>query len=59
MQYEIYPNNSLIMQKVMNGYRVTVKGTQEMQEDNQNGEYIFPSVKTLLDWVGEYYKEKE
>lgn len=55
MQYEIYPTNSLIIQKVMNGHRVTVKGTREMQDDNENGEYVFASLQSLLVWVEKYY----
>ncbi len=53
---EIYVRNSLLVQKVINGYRINTKGTQEMQEDNADGEYVFASLETLLEWIKEYYK---
>lgn len=56
---KVYPKNSLIVQRVINGYKVTAKGTQEMQEDEQNGEYVFNSLAALVEWVKNYYKENK
>lgn len=55
--YEVYPKNSLVVQKVTNGYKVTTKGTKEMQEDNLDGEYVFNSLLVLLDWMSDYYEK--
>ena len=51
----IYPRNSLIVRKVVNGFIVEVKGTKEQQEDNEDGEYAFTDLEDLLTWVNNYY----
>ena len=51
----IYPRNSLIVRKVVNGFIVEVKGTKEQQEDNEDGEYAFAGLEDLIGWMNDYY----
>ena len=55
LNMNIYPRNSLIVRKVVNGFIVEVKGTKEQQEDNINGEYAFTDSDDLIVWMDDYY----
>ena len=59
LNMNIYPRNSLIVRKVVNGYVVEVKGTKEQQEDNENGEYAFTDLDDLIVWMNDYYTHSQ
>ena len=58
MSFKYYPVNSLLIQKVMNGYIIRVKGAENFQEDFLDSEYVFNSLISMLEWIDNYY-EKE
>ena len=53
---KFYPQNSMLINKVNNGYKVTIKGSLEDQEDNQQGEYVFETLNALKDFIQLYYQ---
>ncbi len=53
---KFYPHNSMLINKVNNGYKITIKGSLEDQEDNQQGEYVFETLNALKDFIQLYYQ---
>lgn len=51
----ILPTNSIVISQVTNGFRVSVNGTMEQQEDNLSGEYVFESIESLQIWMNLYF----
>lgn len=48
-----YPENSILIKKVSNGFILDEKGSRENQEDNLDKRYVFNNIDDLIVWLRE------
>ena len=53
----IFPRNSLVIHRAINGFIVNVKGTIEQQEDGLDGVHVFEDIEKLNEFIKTYYKK--
>ena len=59
---QIYPEDSILIQEISNGFIVNVKGSYENQEDMCGGSHkkhtsVFPDITSLVLWISDYLEK--
>jgi hypothetical protein len=52
-------NNSATIKRVANGYLLTTEAVSEVNPDHMDGEYIFPSLTELIQFMVIMYEDCE
>jgi hypothetical protein len=59
MNTAIYPKDTLVVNRVRNGFIVKAKGTRENQEDNLDGVYVFKTPRGLWNFIYSLYPDMD
>ena len=55
----IYPKDTLVINRARNGFIIKVKGTRENQEDNLDGVYVFETPLGVWSLLSKLYPEMQ